>query len=316
MNIVFLIAGLAVVVLSANWLVNGASSIAKSFKIPDLVIGLTIVSIGTSMPELAISIISALNGNTDIAIGNILGSNTANILLILGLSAVVFPLTVQKNTQYKEIPLGILAILLIAIMGNDIFIDHGTSNVLTRIDGIVMLCFFIIFMYYTFQIATNADSNAEEIKQQPLWKSILLVVGGVAGLYFGGKYFVEGAVNIARTLGISDSVIGLTIVAVGTSLPELATSVVAAYKKNSDIAIGNVVGSNIINVFFILGLTATINPLPLNPLTNIDISVALLASLLLFLSTFAMGKREIKRIEGAIFIAIYIVYLVYLIFIQ
>ncbi len=316
MNILFLIGGLILVVFSANWLVNGASSIAKSFKIPDLVIGLTIVSIGTSTPELAISIISALNGNTDIAVGNILGSNISNILLILGLSAMVYPLTIQKNTQFKEIPLGILAILLIGIMGNDIFFDHGTNNVLTRIDGLVMLCFFVIFMYYTFQIAGNESSKAEEIKQQPLWKSVLLVIAGVAGLYFGGKYFVEGAVNIARLLGISDSVIGLTIVAVGTSLPELATSVVAAYKKNSDIAIGNVVGSNLINVFFILGLTATISPLPLNKFANIDISVAMLASLLLFFSTIAIGKREIKRIEGAIFTIIYIIYLVYLIFIQ
>jgi len=316
MSIIFLIGGLVVIIFSANALVSGASSIAKHFKIPDLVIGLTIVSIGTSTPELAVNIISAINGNTDIAIGNILGSNIANILLILGISAIVYPLVVQKNTQYKEIPLGILAIALIGICGNDIFIDNNSMNVLTRIDGIVMLCFFIIFLYYTFQIATSDDIPSEQTKQQPMWKSILFVIFGIAGLYFGGKFFVEGAIIIARFFGMSDALIGLTIVAVGTSIPELATSVVAAFKKNPEIAVGNVVGSNIINVFLILGLTATIKPLPLNATANIDIAVALLASFLLFLSTFLLGKRVITRIEGIIFVIIYILYLVYLVLFQ
>jgi len=313
MSIVFLIGGLVVILLGANALVGGASSIAKRFKIPDLVIGLTIVSIGTSTPELAISIISAIKGNTDIAVGNVLGSNIANILLILGISAIVYPLAVHKNTQYKEIPLGILAVALIGFCGNDIFFDSSSANVLTRIDGIVLLCFFIIFLYYTFQIATKSDIPREQIKHQPMWKAILFVLLGIGGLYFGGKYFVEGAIVMAKYFGMSDALIGLTIVAIGTSLPELATSVVAAYKKNPDIAIGNVVGSNILNVFFILGITATIKPLPLNQSTNIDIAVAILASLLLFVSTFMVHKRKITRIEGIIFVTIYIIYLVYLI---
>lgn len=313
MSILFLIGGLVVIILSANALVTGASSIAKNYNISDMVIGLTIVSIGTSTPELAISVISAIKGNTDIAVGNVLGSNIANIMLILGVSAMIYPLVVQKNTQYKEIPLGILAVVLVGILGNDIFLDKGTSNVLTRIDGIVLLCFFVIFLYYTFQIASNEDAPDEQIKKQSLWKSYLLVVAGIAGLYFGGDFFVEGAVSIARFFGMSDALIGLTIVAIGTSLPELATSIVAAIKKNSDIAVGNVVGSNIINVFLILGITATIKPLPLNNSTNIDISVAVLASVLLFLSTFVFHKKKVSRFEGGVFVALYIAYLCYLI---
>jgi len=313
LNILYLVGGLVVIILGANGLVSGASSLAKRLKIPDLVIGLTIVSIGTSAPELAISVISAISGNTDIAVGNIVGSNIVNILFILGVSAIIYPLTVQKNTQYKEIPLAVLAIVLVAIMGNDVFFDKAPQNMLTRIDGLVLLSFFIIFMYYTFQITTQDDAPAESIEQQPLWKSVLYVIIGVAGLFLGGKYFVEGAVAVARILGMSDAVIGLTIVAVGTSLPELATSVVAAFQKKSDIAIGNVVGSNIINVFLILGITATIRPLPLHPLANIDLMVAILAALFLFLATFVVGKREIKRVEGIFFVACYVFYLAFLI---
>jgi len=313
MSLIILIGGLIVILLSANALVTGASSIAKRVNISDLVIGLTIVSIGTSAPEMAVSIISAINGNTDIAVGNILGSNIANILLILGLSAIVYPLVVKKNTQYKEIPFVILAVAIIGICGNDIFFDKGSVNVLNRIDGIVFLCFFIIFLYYTFQIASVDDIPDKQIKREPLWKSILYITLGITGLYFGGSFFIKGAVAIARFLGMSESVIGLTIVAIGTSLPELATSVVAAWKKNPDIAVGNVVGSNIINVFLILGITATIKPLPLSNTTNIDIAVAIIASLLLFLSTFVLHKRKITRIEGIIFISIYIIYLIYLI---
>lgn len=316
MSILFLIGGLLVIILSANALVSGASSLAKRFKISDLVIGLTIVSVGTSTPELVISVISALKGNTDIAVGNILGSSIANILLILGISAIVYPLSIKKSTQYKEIPLGILTIALIGICGNDIYFDHGFVNVLTRIDGIVLLCFFIIFLYYTFQITTKEEIPSELIKIHSLWASSLLVIFGSAGLYFGGKYFVDGAISIAKFFGMSDSLIGLTIVSIGTSLPELATSVVAAYQKRADIAVANVVGSNILNVFLILGITATIKPLPMDPNINITIAVAFFASILLFLSTFLFHKRKITRIEGVIFVMFYIFYLSYLMFFQ
>lgn len=319
MTALYLIFGLAAIVYGADRLVTGASSIAKGFNISDMVIGLTIVSIGTSTPELAVSVLSALDGNTEIAVGNILGSNIANILLILGVSSIVFPLTVQKNTQYKEIPLAVLAIVVIAFCGNDVYFDGGPSNVLSRIDGFMMLCFFAIFLYYTFEIAKvdeTLDDKAgadSEIKVDPVWKSAFFVVFGIALLYFGGKYFVQGAITVAEILGMSKAVIGLTIVAIGTSLPELATSVVAAYKKNPDIAVGNVVGSNIFNVFFILGTTATLKPLPLNAAANIDLGVALLASLLLFLFTFILHKRVITRMNGVVFLLVYVSYLVYLI---
>lgn len=313
MSIIYLIGGLIAIIFSANSLVGGASALAKRFNISDLVIGLTIVSIGTSTPELAISVISVLKGNTDIAVGNILGSNTSNILLILGISSIIFPLVVNNNTQYKEIPLGILAVALVFFLGNDIILDKGAINVLSRIDGIVLLCFFIIFMYYTFHIATKNDAAEVQIKHQALWKSIGLIIIGAAGLYLGGKYFVEGAVIIARHFGMSDALIGLTIVAIGTSLPELATSIVAAVKKNADIAVGNVIGSNILNIFLVLGISATIRPLPMHQTANFDITVTLLASLLLFLSTFVLNKKIISRSEGVIFVIIYISYISYVI---
>jgi cation:H+ antiporter len=310
-NILFVIGGIGVILLGANLLVKGASSLAKLFNIPDLVIGLTIVAIGTSTPELVVNIYSAIKGNTGIAIGNILGSNIANILLIIGLSAIVYPLTVKRNTQYKEIPLGMLAIALIGICGNDILIDKAASNVISRIDGIILLCFFIIFMYYTFQIASSDDLSQGKIKRQAPWVSILSIIIGISCLFFAGKYFVEGAVEIAKYFGLSDTKIGLTIVAIGTSLPELATSLVAAYKKNPDIAVGNVVGSNIINVFLILGISAIIKPLPLQSSDNFDILVAFLASLMLFSSTFMFNYRKILRFEGASFVFIYVVYISY-----
>ena len=313
MSILYLIGGLILIMVSANAMVNGASSIAKHFNIPDLVIGLTIVAIGTSTPELAISVISALKGNTAIAVGNVLGSNIANILLIVALSAIVFPLTVKNNTQYKEIPLGILAVLTVAICGNDILLDNGTANLISRTDGLILLCFFLIFLYYTFQIATGDDIESDKSKLKPIWISAIYVTAGIAGLYFGGNFFVDGAKVIARYLGMSDAMIGLTIVAIGTSLPELATSLTAAWKKKPDIAVGNIIGSNILNIFLILGLTATIQPLPLHPAANFDIGVTLLASFLLFFSTFILKKRIITRAEGIIFFTFYAGYLTFII---
>ncbi len=318
LNIIFIVAGLVCIIFSANWLVSGASAVAKRFNVSDMVIGLTIVAFGTSAPELTINVISAVNGSTDIAIGNVLGSNIANIFLVLGISAIIYPIAVQSNTKWKEIPLSLLAAIVLLVLANDVFIDKNTTNVVTRIDGIILLLFFIIFMVYTFGIAkTSPEVKTEETeapkKIMPIWKSILFILIGFAGLYFGGKYFVQGAVEIAVMFGVSQSVIGLTIVAVGTSVPELATSIVAAYKKNADIAVGNVVGSNIFNIFFILGTTATIKPLPFTDSSNIDILVTILASLLLFVSTITLKRAKVDRIEGVIFILIYIAYVTYLI---
>ena len=315
MTYLFLIGGIVAIVLSANWLVEGASSIAKKFGISDLVVGLTIVAFGTSAPELTINIFSAMEGSTDIAIGNVLGSNIANIFLILGISAIIYPLVIQKNTTWKEIPFSLLAAVVLGIIANDVWIDgNPAGNFVSAIDGLVLLAFFIIFLVYTLEIAKEQQAVTDELtKFLPMWKAILFVVLGLLGLYFGGKYFVQGAIEIASQLGMSERLIGLTIVAVGTSLPEMATSVVAAYKKNADIAVGNVVGSNIFNIFFILGVTALIKPLPFTAASNFDIMVTIAASLLLFLTTLTLGRKKVDRVEGVIFLLLYGAYLFYII---
>lgn len=310
----FLAGGIALIIFSANWLVDGASSLAKRFGVSDIVIGLTIVAFGTSAPELTVNIFSALQGSVDIAIGNVLGSNIANIFLIVGISALIYPLAIQKNTTWKEIPLSLLAAIVLGIIANDQLIDNSTAgNFVSRVDGLVLLSFFVIFLVYTIEISRNqsSDESEEETKSITPARAMFYVLAGLAGLYFGGKFLVEGAVNIARDLGLSERIIGLTIVAIGTSLPEMATSITAALRKKADIAIGNIVGSNIFNIFFILGVTAVIQPLPFNTASNLDIMATILASLLLFLSTITIGKKRVDRAEGAVFVIIYIAYIVY-----
>ena len=253
MDIVCLLGGLVLILLGANYLTDGASSLAKRFKISDLVIGLTVVAFGTSAPELAVSLSSAIKGSADIAIGNVVGSNMFNTLMIVGCTAFFAPIVVTRNTLLKEIPLCILASVALLAISNDMLLDKQPLDVLSRTDGFLLLLFFIIFMVYTFSIARqHGDEEAEEVKQIPLWLSLIYIIGGLAALVFGGNIFVDGATGIARSLGVSESVIGLTLVAGGTSLPELATSVVAALKKNPEMAIGNVVGSNLFNIFLVL----------------------------------------------------------------
>jgi cation:H+ antiporter len=298
----------------ANLLVEGSASIAKKLNISSIVIGLTIVAFGTSAPELIVNIFASVQGNTEIAIGNILGSNIVNILLILGVSSIIYPLATKENTVWKEIPLSLLAAILLGVMVNDTLIDGGTFSGLTRIDGIVFIAFFIIFLYYTFGISKVSGENTDlEIKDMSYMKSSLYIVGGLLGLVFGGKWIVDGAIKIAEGFNVSQSLIGLTVVAIGTSLPELATSAVAAYKKQSDIAIGNVVGSNIFNIFWILGLSAVINPLPFSKDSVIDIIMTIVASLILFLIMFIGKKHTVERWQGVIMILIYIGYVAYLI---
>ncbi|MCF6365400.1 MAG: calcium/sodium antiporter [Bacteroidales bacterium] len=314
LDFIFLAGGIILIIFSANWLVNGASVLAKKFGISDLVIGLTVVAIGTSAPELTVNIFSALSGSTDIAIGNVLGSNISNIFLILGVSAIIYPITVSKNTKWKEIPFSLLAILILGVLANDVFIGSSKENFISRTDGIILLSFLIFFFIYTFGIARNSKSEnntAEKIKVMPPRKAVMLIIAGLAGLYFGGKYLIEGAVNIAKLIGMSEKVIGLTIIAIGTSLPELATAIVAAKKKKTDIIIGNVIGSNIFNVFFILGTTASIKPLPFNASINFDISIAVLASVLLFITTITLGRKIISKSEGLIFLIIYMSFITY-----
>ena len=325
MNILLLIGGLILILLGANGLTDGAASVAKRFRIPPIVIGLTIVAFGTSAPELTVSVSSALKGSADIAIGNVVGSNIFNTLMIVGCTALFAPIVITRNTLRKEIPLCILSSIVLLICANDVFLDKAPENILNRVDGLLLLCFFVIFMGYTFAIASKPvtmEQQAEhpvieeetEIKSLPWWQSILYIIGGLAALIYGGQLFVDGATGIARNLGVSESIIGLTLVAGGTSLPELATSIVAALKKNPEIAIGNVIGSNLFNIFFVLGCSASITPLRLSGITNFDLFTLVGSGILLWLFGLFFAKRTITRIEGGIMILCYVAYTVILIY--
>lgn len=316
MSIISLIGGLILILLGANGLTDGAASIAKRFKISSIVIGLTVVAFGTSAPELAVSVSSALKDSAGIAVGNVIGSNIFNTLLIVGCTALFAPIVISKNTLRKEIPFCILASIVLLICGNDILLDHSESNLLSTGDGLILLCFFILFMGYTFAIAFKGDQaeTAEEVHTFPLWKSIVYIVGGLVFLVVGGNFFVDGASHIARSLGVSESVIGLTLVAGGTSLPELATSIVAAVKKNPEIAIGNAIGSNLFNIFFVLGCSASIRPLHLSFDANRDLLVLVGASILLWLLGLFFGKRTITRVEGSLLVLCYLGYITFLVY--
>ena len=320
MDILFLVGGLLLILLGANGLTDGAASVAKRFHIPSIVIGLTIVAFGTFAPELTVSISSALKGSADIAIGNVVGSNTFNTLMIVGCTALFAPIAITRNTLKREIPLCILSSIALLICANDVFLNSSGENILSITDGLLLLCYFAIFLSYTFAIAKRDGSMKEplqeedEIRLLPAWKSTLYILGGLAGLIIGGNFFVDGASGLARGLGVSESIIGLTLVAGGTSLPELATSIVAALKKNPEIAIGNVIGSNLFNIFFVLGCSASITPLRLTGITNFDLWVLVGASLLLWLFGIFFGKRIITRLEGSILILCYIAYTVVLIY--
>lgn len=338
MNILFLIGGLLLILLGANGLTDGAASVAKRFRIPSIVIGLTIVAFGTSAPELTVSVSSAMKGSADIAIGNVVGSNIFNTLMIVGCTALFAPIVITRNTLRKEIPLCILSSVVLLICANDVFLNKASTNILDRVDGLLLLCFFAIFMGYTFAIASPKTSGEalkascdtlktsgevpqpehpveeEEIRLLPWWKSTLYIIGGLGALIYGGELFVNGATGIARGLGVSESIIGLTLVAGGTSLPELATSIVAALKKNPEIAIGNVIGSNLFNIFFVLGCSATITPLSLNGITNFDLLTLVGSGILLWLFGLFFAKRTITRIEGSIMVLCYVAYIVALIY--
>ncbi len=307
--------GFVFLIKGADLLVDGAASIARSLKVSDLVIGLTVVAFGTSTPELFVNIIASFKGNTDIAVGNVLGSNIANVFLILGVSSIIYPLAVTKGTVWKEIPFSLLAAIALLFTANDQILDRAGASALTRIDGLIFLCFFTIFIYYTFSIAARVEGLEEHVpaKQYGLLRSLICILAGLVGLTIGGKWIVDGAIILAKKLGMSESLIGLTIVAVGTSLPELATSAVAAYKKNVEIAVGNVVGSNIFNIFFVLGISGTIRPLPFQTKNNVDLGVVILSSLMLFFFMFTGKKHSLDRWEGVVCLILYFGYVAFLV---
>lgn len=308
-----LIVGFVVLILGADWLVSGASGLAKRLNVPDLVIGLTVVAFGTSAPELMVNLMAAFNNKSEIALTNILGSNTINTFIILGISALIYPIKSQKSSRKYEIPWSVFAGLIILVMGTECFGLCGGDAIISRLDGVVLLLIFSLFMYYTLKMAKNNTENQEEgFLPMKIWKAVLLIAVGLVALVVGGKVIVINAVSIAQAFGVSQAVIGVTVVALGTSLPELATSAIAAFKKNPDLAIGNVIGSNIFNVFFVLGISAVIRPLPSYSNLWIDASLAALGSLLLLLFVSTNRHKELKRWQGAFFLACYGVYLVWL----
>lgn len=311
---ILLIVGFLPLIYGANLLVDSASSLAKRYNIPNMVIGLTIVAFGTSAPELVVNVFSAVQKNADLALGNVIGSNIFNVAAILGISAIIYPLTVKSATTWIEVPLALLAGVMVLVLGNDILIDKGGSSLISRIDGIVLLVFFLIFLVYNYQLIKKGEFTEDiPIKDIAPRKATLLVFAGLALLVLGGRLIVFSAVELATAWGMPERLIGLTIVSIGTSLPELATSVVAATKKNTDIAVGNIVGSNIFNIFFILGTSAVIYPVPTQAGAQIDMLVNILLGLLLFAFIFTGKGRRLERWEGILFVLMYVAYIAYLI---
>lgn len=296
--LLLLVVGFVALILGANWLVNGATSVGIRAKLSPLIIGLTIVAFGTSLPEMIVNIFSCAKGSPGLAIGNIIGSNTMNILLILGVSSLIYPIDVSRISIRRDIPAGFLATLAIALMANDFF--TGTARTVNWIEGIMLLLFG--FAYLLLTMLKNDDTDRVEETQTPMsWgKTILLLILGIGGLYLGGELVSNNARILARNWGMNESTIGLTVVATATSLPELITSIVAALKKNSGIAIGNVLGSNILNIFLVLGVSSIITPLPFEPMMNKQLMILFAANILMLLFVFTGKGRKLSRFEGAL----------------
>lgn len=306
--VILIIVGFILLIVGADLLVDGASEIAKKFHIPEIIIGLTIVSIGTSMPELFVSITSAIDGYSDMALGNVIGSNLSNLLLILGLSALIKPVAFQKETRQFEIPMCLLFTIILMIFCN-------TSQGISRAESIVLLFLFCLFIVYTIYMGKKkSQSEKEEIKTEEgkhkgTIKNIVLVILGILGLKFGGDLVVNNAVKVAQSFNLSEKIISLTILAIGTSLPELVTSVTAAIKGNSDIAIGNIIGSNIFNILLILGVSAVIKPINFNVSYNMDLTVLCISTVILALFPIIPPKNKMSRANGLIYVLLYGVYL-------
>ena len=315
MDILLLIAGLGLILAGANFLTDGSAALAQRFRMPEFIIGLTIVAVGTSTPELVVSVLSAAAGNSDVALGNIVGSNIFNVFLILGVCALIRPLALTSGNIRRDIPFGLAASLVLLLVTSDTLLRPEAADRIGRADGVLMLTLYIVLMAYTIRRTPRPEVRPEEAAapRTALWLSVAMIAGGLAGLIFGGELFLDNATALARRLGVSESVIAITLVAGGTSLPELASSVVSLFKGKADMALGNVIGSNIANILLILGLSATIHPLTMGGITRTDILVVVLSSVLLFVTAFTFRRRTIDRWEGAIFLAIYALYIWYLI---
>ncbi len=309
--------GFVILIKGADLLVEGATAIGRKYRISDIVIGLTIVSFGTSLPELTVNLVASFQGSSQLALGNIFGSNVANILLILGISAIICPLPITRSTYFSEIPFSLIATLLVGFLANaNLFMEDQQVHLsLSRFDGFVLLFFFALFLGYVYIVSKQKRSvhELEIIVEMPMSKSIVYILIGMVGLYFGGEWVVAGAIVMAIEFGLSESLVGLTIVAIGTSLPELVTSIIAAIKKNTDIAVGNAIGSNIFNLLWILGLSAAIKPLEFFVINNMDILMVIASSTLLIMAVVIGKKPIISRWEGGYFVLAYLAYMVFLI---
>lgn len=312
LQFIWLLVGFVLLIKSAGWLVDGAAALAKKYNVSDLAIGLTIVSFGTSAPELVVNTIASWQNHQDLVFGNVIGSNNLNLFVVLGAAGIITPLVVRSSTVWKEIPISFLALVFLFFVANDFFFSE--KQVLSRIDGLILLSMFILFLYYVYkQMKTESESNITAHQRSSIYIILLLLIAGLAGLITGGKLVINNAVKVATSLGVSEKIIGLTIVAIGTSLPEMATSVIAALKKNNDIAVGNVIGSNIFNLFFILGVSAVVRPVEYHTNFNFDIYFLAAGTIILFVAMFTGKKKKLDRWEAAILLLLYIAYTAFLI---
>lgn len=315
-EIVLVIVGVALIVAGANFMTDGASAIAKRLHIPQIIIGLTIVAFGTSAPELVVSVIGSIEGSGGIAVGNVIGSNIFNVLCVLGACALVHPVPVKLNTLRFDLPIALVASILLMLVLSDMPLD-GMPSLVSRSEALTLLLFGLLFLLYTIVVGKqggDASETEEEGRNMHWLLAVVYLIGGLAGLVYGGQLFVGNATKIASSLGVSETLIGLTLVAWGTSFPELATSVVAAMKGNTDIAVGNVIGSNLFNIFFVLGIAGTVRPLSNLQFTSLDIWMQLLAMVIALGVALFWGKREIKRAEGGVMLLVFILYNAWIIF--
>lgn len=315
LTVLLLLAGFGLIIAGANYFTEGASALALRFGISEFIIGMTVVAIGTSMPELVVSLLSSLKGSSDMAIGNVVGSNIFNILVILAASALIKPIPLTRDNMRKDIPFLILASLAFFIVSSDVYLGGGLQGFVSRSEGLLLLGFFFVFMAYTIfsgkqtgKISISEKRKRVLARKKSIWVVLLMIVGGCAGLIFGADLFLDSATSIARSFGVSEAVIAVTLVAAGTSMPELAASIAAAIKGNTEMALGNIVGSNIANVFLVLGASATVKPLTMGGIVPGDMLVVVGSSLLIFLSAFTFKRNFIDRKEGAIFILLYVAY--------
>lgn len=312
-QIFILLAGLLLILFGANWLVDGSSSVAKRFGISEFVIGLTIVGIGTSTPEMVVSFLSSLQGKADMAIGNIVGSNIFNTMMILGVTAMISPLVITRSNLKKDIPLNIIVTIILIVLGMNFTLFGQGKDQLCRIDGAILLAIFVWYLWSSFKSDTADEEEGEGIKEYSILMSVILIIGGLAALIFGGRLFVNSATELAKMFGVSDKFIAITVMAAGTSMPELATCVVAALKGRGQLALGNILGSNISNILLILGGAALINPLSFNGMTHVDLGAVLLSSLFILASAYMFKKKQLDRFEGAALLLMEAGYMWYLI---